>query len=160
MNTAQNAQISRLLMLKTWLYTILVLLLAIGGTAAWLGVHAPQPERNAIFCGVSARVSDPRYAKGKELFSANCAACHSKNMTDKLTGPPMGPALEAWSRYPARDLYHYIRDNQAMLRKGHPRAVAVWKEYRPTLMPAFKSLTDAELEEMLVYIRAQTQAMR
>lgn len=155
MNTNPNVQLNHLHRLKTGLYLILVLLLVIGGIAAWLGVHAPQPEATPFFCGVSAPVSDSRYAQGKELFMANCAACHHKNMVDKLTGPPIGPALEAWSQYPTSDLYHYIRDNQAMLRKRHPRAVAVWEAYKPTLMPAFRSLTDAELESMLAYARIQ-----
>jgi hypothetical protein len=42
-----------------------------------------------------------------------------------------------------------------MIKKRHPRAVYVWKEYAPVLMPAFKTLTDTEITDLLTYIQKE-----
>lgn len=88
---------------------------------------------------------------GKELFKANCATCHNKNMTDKLTGPPINTGLANWSAYPKADLYNWIRNSQAMVAQGHPQAVKAWNEYKPTVMTAFPTLTDENIDDILAY---------
>jgi mono/diheme cytochrome c family protein len=92
----------------------------------------------------------PDKALGKELFIANCASCHNKNMKDKLTGPPLGGAQAKWNDDKA--LYAWIRNSQSFLATGHPAAVAIWNEYKPVLMNAFPKLTDDEIASMLLYI--------
>ena len=62
-------------------------------------------------------------AAGKTLFKNQCASCHNKNMKDKLTGPALGGVQERWAAYPKEDLYSWIRNSQAMINSGHPRAV-------------------------------------
>jgi mono/diheme cytochrome c family protein len=145
----------QLLVIKAYLYLLLITLLIVAGGVAYTNFSTRAANERA-FCGnVGMEPSNPQYQKGKMLFVTNCASCHSKNMKDKLTGSALGPALEYWSKYPASDLYDYIRDNQKMVKKRHPRAVYVWKEYAPTLMPAFKTLTDAEITDLLAYIKMQ-----
>lgn len=89
---------------------------------------------------------------GKELFKANCATCHNKNMKDKLTGPALGNMMADWSAYPESDLYDWIRNSQAMIEKGHPRAVATWNEYKPVVMTGFPSLSDEDISDLIAYI--------
>ncbi len=91
--------------------------------------------------------------RGKELFNANCASCHNKNMVDKLTGPALGGVTERWERYPRGDLYGFIRNSQGMIGSGHPLAVEQWNTWRPVLMNSFESLSDCELEALLAYIK-------
>lgn len=90
--------------------------------------------------------------KGKELFKANCAACHNKNMKDKLTGPPLGPSLDHWSSFPHSDMIKWIKNSQGMIAAGHPRAVEIWNEYKPVVMTSFPTLSDPDIEDILAYI--------
>ncbi|MBK8955520.1 MAG: c-type cytochrome [Saprospiraceae bacterium] len=96
--------------------------------------------------------SAPDIEVGKDLFKNNCAACHNKNMKDALTGPPLGGSAEKWATYPKEDLYKWIRNSQAMIKAGHPKATELWNQYKPTVMTAFPNLTDDDIESLLLYI--------
>lgn len=89
--------------------------------------------------------------KGKDLFKANCATCHNKNMKDKLTGPPIDKGLADWAAYPKKDLYDWIRNSQALITKGHPQAVKIWNEYKPVVMTPFPTLSDADIDDIIAY---------
>ncbi len=97
--------------------------------------------------------AEPTIAAGKELFTANCASCHAKNMKDKLTGPALAGTEDRWAAYPRSDLYAWIRNSQALIKAGHPRALEVWNEYKPTVMNNFTALTDEQIESILLYIK-------
>ncbi len=88
---------------------------------------------------------------GKTTFKNYCASCHNKDMKSDMTGPALGNAEENWSDYPREDLYNWIRNSQAMIAAGHPRAVEVWNEYK-SVMTAFPALTDEDIESVLLYI--------
>ena len=94
----------------------------------------------------------PDIEAGKTLFKNNCASCHNKNMKDKLTGPALGGTDERWAAYPREDLYSWIRNSQAMISAGHPRAVELWSQWKPTIMTNF-NLSDKEIEDVLAYIQ-------
>lgn len=94
-------------------------------------------------------------AAGKTLFLNNCASCHAKNMKDKLTGPALGGTEDRWAAYPRTDLYAWIRNSQALVSKGHPRATELWNTWKPTVMSSFTSLKDDEIENILAYIDQQ-----
>jgi mono/diheme cytochrome c family protein len=100
----------------------------------------------------SLRVAAADIAAGKTLFLNNCASCHAKSMKDKLTGPALAGARERWGDDKA--LYAWIRNSQASIAAGQPRAVAIWNEYKPTVMSAFAGLKDEEIENLLAYIDA------
>ena len=86
---------------------------------------------------------------GKKLFKAKCATCHNKNMKTKLTGPPLAGWSENWSR---PDIYEWVRNSKKMIDAGHPRAVAIWNEYKPTSMDPFPDLTDADIDNIMAYV--------
>lgn len=92
--------------------------------------------------------------EGKTLFRNYCATCHNKNMKDNLTGPALGAVEERWADYPKEDLYRWIRQSQAMISEGHPRAVELWDEWKPTVMNNFLNLSDQEIDNILGYIDA------
>lgn len=94
----------------------------------------------------------PTKEAGKELFTANCAACHNKNMKDNLTGPALGGLEDRWKDYPRADLYSWIRNSQALISSGHPRATELWNKWKPTLMNNFTGLTDEQIESIILYI--------
>lgn len=87
---------------------------------------------------------------GKELFKNYCAACHSKDMRSAATGPALGGSQARWNDDAA--LYSWIRNSQAMIKQGHPRATELWNQYKPTVMTAFPNLKDEEIASLLAYI--------
>ena len=94
---------------------------------------------------------DAAVKAGKELFKANCASCHALNT--KLTGPALAGAKARWAEFPEADLYAWIRNSQALVGKGHPRAVALFAEYK-TVMQPFPNLKDADIANILLYLDA------
>jgi mono/diheme cytochrome c family protein len=57
------------------------------------------------------------HAKGKELFNANCAACH------KLDGKATGPALRGVAdKYDKAWLYKWIRNSSDLIKSGDAKA--------------------------------------
>ncbi len=97
-------------------------------------------------------VAQPSPDIGKTLFRNYCASCHNKNMRQALTGPALGGIEERWADYPIEDLYEWIRNSQALIAAGHPRAVQVYNENNKVLMQAFPNLTDEDVASLLLYI--------
>lgn len=89
---------------------------------------------------------------GKALFKNYCATCHVRDMKNNLTGPALGGTQERWADYPEEDLYRWIRNSQALIAEGHPRATELWGEWGPTVMNSFPNLTDQEIKNILGYI--------
>lgn len=89
---------------------------------------------------------------GKTTFRNYCAQCHARDMKTKATGPALGGAEANWAEFPKEDLYNWIRNSQALISAGHPRATALWNEWKPTVMTAFPNLTDEDIESVLLYI--------
>ncbi|MEZ5050277.1 MAG: cytochrome c [Saprospiraceae bacterium] len=87
---------------------------------------------------------------GKTLFKNYCASCHAKDMKSAATGPALAGAQERWADDEA--LYNWIRNSQGMIASGHPRAVELWNQYKPTVMTAFPDLTDDEIGSLLAFI--------
>jgi mono/diheme cytochrome c family protein len=102
-----------------------------------------------LFASVSLSAADAK--AGKTLFTTNCAACHAKNMKDKLTGPPLGKAVENWGGL-TPELRSWVRNSQASIASGNARAVAVWNEYKPTQMNAFPALKDEDIDNIFAYV--------
>ncbi len=95
--------------------------------------------------------AQPSPEAGKTLFRNYCATCHAKDMKTASTGPALGGAEERWADYPREDLYGWVRNSQAMINAGHPRAVELWNEWK-SVMTAWPNLSDDDIESILVYI--------
>ncbi len=106
-----------------------------------------------VIAASASLIAGPTKEAGKELFVANCASCHNKNMKDDLTGPALSGTEDRWSAFPRKDLYAWIRNSQALIATGHPRANEVWAKWKPTVMNNFPSLTDEQIESILLYIK-------
>jgi len=103
------------------------------------------------WCGTPDTPDEPDYGLGQDLFKANCASCHSKNMKVDMTGPALGGVLERWNGDTTK-LYSYIR-NWAVYTKttNDPYAIELEK-WDASIMPVFPELTDEELDAILTYI--------
>jgi mono/diheme cytochrome c family protein len=85
-------------------------------------------------------------AKGKEIFNANCAACH------KLDAKMTGPALRGISpRLTNEWLYKWIHNSSAVIKSGDAEAVRISKEYNGTVMTAFPQLSNADIDNIIAY---------
>ncbi len=89
---------------------------------------------------------------GKAIFRSNCASCHAGNMVVNATGPALAGLEERWAAYPREDLYKWIRNSQALIQTGQPRAVELWEQYGPAIMSNFNGLSDQDIENTIAYV--------
>ncbi|WP_373553096.1 cytochrome c [Haliscomenobacter sp.] len=103
-------------------------------------------------------ILSPTAQKGKDLFKNNCASCHNRDMQSNLTGPALGGVQERWAAYPRTDLYQWIRNSQALIDAGHPRAQELWNKWKPVIMTPSSSLKDEDIDAILTYVEEQYAA--
>ena len=85
-------------------------------------------------------------AKGKELFNANCAACH------KLDAKATGPALRGVAnKYDKAWLYKWINNSSALIKSGDAKAIKIFEEYNKSVMTAFPNLSTADIDNIIAY---------
>jgi mono/diheme cytochrome c family protein len=84
--------------------------------------------------------------KGKEIFNANCAACH------KLDAKATGPALRGvGNKYEKAWLYKWIHNSADLIKSGDAQAVKIYDEYKPAVMNAFPQLSEADIDNVIAY---------
>ena len=84
--------------------------------------------------------------KGKELFNANCAACH------KLDAKATGPALRGVAnKYDMPWVYKWIKNSSDLIKSGDPKAVKVFEENNKSVMSAFPQLSDGDIDNIIAY---------
>lgn len=96
---------------------------------------------------VASAGGDP--VKGKELFNANCAACH------KLDAKMTGPMLRGISAKHSKEwLYKWIKNSSELIKSGDAAAVKLWEEYKPSVMTAFPQLSNTDIDNIIAYTDA------
>ena len=85
---------------------------------------------------------------GKELFTANCAACHHP-LKDGT-----GPALQGVTDRVGdkTKLYSWIKNNASVLASGDPYFTKLYNSRNKAAMNLFTSLTDAQIGNILTYV--------
>lgn len=89
--------------------------------------------------------------KGENLYKINCASCHKVH--EKLVGPALAGVYDKYER---EWLYSWIKNSQAMVKAGDADAVAIYNEYNQQLMTAFPTLAAEDIDNILEYIRVET----
>jgi hypothetical protein len=84
---------------------------------------------------------------GKELFFANCAACHKAGQ-EKLTGPGL---MGSTARHTFEWLVKYTRNSNAMIKAGDPEAIKLQNEYQSVMTP-FSALSETEIRAIYTYV--------
>ena len=85
-------------------------------------------------------------ALGKQLFNANCAACH------KLDAKSTGPALRGVAnKYDKEWIYKWVHNSADLIKSGDAQAVKVFEENNKTPMTAFPQLSTADIDNILAY---------
>ena len=83
---------------------------------------------------------------GKNLFNANCAACHQLNR--KAVGPAVRGVTEKYDR---DWLYSWIKNGTQMIKDGDPQAVAIWEEYNRAIMTNYPQFSNEQIDNILAY---------
>jgi cytochrome c2 len=98
--------------------------------------------------------TDPAAIKaGEGIFNANCKACH--RVKQKLVGPALAGVYE---RAPSIDwIKSFIHNSSAVIASGDEYAVKLYNEYNKTQMTAFSSLKDADIMNVLAYVKAEAE---
>jgi mono/diheme cytochrome c family protein len=85
-------------------------------------------------------------AKGKELFNANCAACH------KLDAKATGPALRGIAgKYEMSWIYKWVHNSSDLIKSGDAAAVKVFEENNKISMTAFPQLSEGDIDNIIAY---------
>jgi len=85
---------------------------------------------------------------GKALFNQKCASCHA--IDKNLVGPALKGVEDRWDDKAM--LYDWVRNSAAVIKKGYPRAVAVYNEFNKVQMTAFPELKNEDIDAILGYI--------
>ncbi|WGK94933.1 MULTISPECIES: c-type cytochrome [Flavobacterium] len=84
--------------------------------------------------------------KGKELFNANCAACH------KLDAKSTGPALRGVAgKYEMSWIYKWVHNSSDLIKSGDAAAVKVFEENNKVVMTAFPQLSEGDIDNIIAY---------
>ena len=90
---------------------------------------------------------------GKNLFNANCAACH------KLNKKAVGPALSGVTEKYDKDwLYSWIRNSSKLIKSGDAYGAKIYAEYNNAAMTALPQLSNEDIDNILAYT-AQEKAV-
>ena len=87
---------------------------------------------------------------GKDIFRANCAACHK--LTSQKT---VGPGLEKINEKRSEEWFiKWVKNSQALIESGDKDAVAV-HEANGGMMPPFSTLSDGDIKSIYQFISEQ-----
>lgn len=103
---------------------------------------------------ISPYANDPVYQKGESLFINNCAACHT--MRKKMIGPALAKVEQ---KYEKEWLYKWIRNSQQLINSGDERANAIYAAYDESLMTAFPTLSEEDIDAILLYTSNYPEAL-
>jgi mono/diheme cytochrome c family protein len=100
----------------------------------------------AITLTISLTAFSQDAAKGKEIFNANCAACH------KLDSKATGPALRGVeAKYDKEWLYKWVKNSGELIKSGDAQAVKVFEENNKVAMTAFPQLSNEDIDNIIAY---------
>ena len=122
----------------TWQYALSVLL----GASLLVGCQNNNPSTEEFLIPTEPAV----IAHGKELFQANCSACH--NFRQSAIGPNLaGVTTEVEADW----LYRFIHNAPEMIDAGDERSVRLYEEYKQ-YMPTFAMLDSSDITAIIGYL--------
>jgi len=95
-------------------------------------------------------ISGANAQDGKALFNMNCASCHQ--VWKKSTGPALTGVEDRWGGDRAK--IHAWVHNPTGYAKGDAYAANLIKEYSPTVMQGFPTLSDKDVDAILDYVKS------
>ncbi|MFH6995277.1 cytochrome c3 family protein [Flavobacterium sp. FlaQc-48] len=106
--------------------------------------QAAAPAAPEAAAPAAAAGGDP--VKGKELFNANCAACH------KLDAKSTGPALRGVAaKHEMAWIYKWVHNSSEVIKSGDPVAVKLFEENNKSVMTSFPQLSTGDIDNIIAY---------
>ncbi|KUJ60348.1 cytochrome C [Flavobacteriaceae bacterium CRH] len=106
--------------------------------------EAAAPAAPAAAGPAATTGGDP--VKGKELFNANCAACH------KLDAKSTGPALRGVAaKHEMAWIYKWVHNSSEVIKSGDAVAVKLFEENNKSVMTAFPQLSEGDIDNIIAY---------
>lgn len=105
-----------------------------------------------VFSTVAFAQDEAAIQAGEKLFKANCAACHK--LDQKSTGPALRGVEARLAEEEGLDrewLYKWIRNSSALIKSGDPYAVKVFEANKKSVMTAFPTFTNEQIDNVLAY---------
>jgi len=100
--------------------------------------------------GISAKAQGDA-TKGEALFkSSGCTGCHK--IDTRMTGPALGPALESETN--DKWIASWVHNSSALVAAKDPKALEIFNKFSQSVMPAFPSLSDGDIADIVAYVRA------
>jgi mono/diheme cytochrome c family protein len=106
-------------------------------------------------CGFSAHAQGDA-AKGEAIYKAKCTTCHK--IDQRLIGPALGPQIT--SETDDKWLIKWIQNNQALISAKDPKALKIYNEYNQSAMTVFGDLSDADVTNVITYVRTEWKTMQ
>ncbi len=101
-----------------------------------------------FFLGLTSSLKAQDASKGAAIFKQNCTACHA------LDKKVVGPALKGVGDRRSKEwLRSWIKNSGKLIASGDKDAVALFNEYNKVAMPAFPTLSDEEIDNMIAYFQ-------
>lgn len=95
--------------------------------------------------------ANPPVEEGKTIFTARCASCH--NVNKQLTGPALAGVDE---RRSMDWIINFVKSSQTLVKSGDKDAVALFEKFNKIPMPDHTDLTDAHIQSIVEYIKAES----
>lgn len=106
----------------------------------------------SLVISTSVYAQDGDLAKGKQLFNANCAACHQ--LDKKMTGPALRFVEQRLADDEGLDrdwIFAWVRNSPGVIASGDSYGNKIYNEYNKAPMTAMPQLTDTDLNDILAY---------
>lgn len=89
--------------------------------------------------------------EGKKTFTTRCTSCH------KIDKDFAGPALAGiYDRKSMDWIKKFVHSSQTLIQSGDTAAIAIFEKFKKFPMPDHKDLTDADIENIMAYIKDET----
>jgi cytochrome c2 len=109
----------------------------------------------ALYAGFSTFAQDGDPAAGETLFKNNCATCHSTG-SNKVVGPGLKGIEE---RQDAAWIKKWVNNPASVLASGDKYANDLYTEYNKLAMTGFPAFGDAEIKNILAYVKKANEVV-
>ncbi len=144
----ENIQLQLVNAIKRLMIMLFLLVCSVSTLALMSVYKKPNPNKEKATMSV-AKTVNPTLKLGKTLFLNNCAQCHAKDMTTKLTGPALQGVQNRWQDDDA--LYDWITKGSVPERKMQ-YINDLKKNYNYLIMPKFSQFTESDIKALLAYL--------
>ena len=108
-----------------------------------------------LFSSISSIHAQENILDGKTIFKSRCASCHA------IDRRVIGPALKnVDKRHEEKWIVSFVHSSQTVIKSGDEAATNLFQEYNQTIMPDHKDLSEAQIKNIISYIKDESVKAR